>query len=100
MKGKNQLQKTKTKELIPITNTQPTPNISRDLYDSKFCARCWVNGLIKKWRIVFKYSYSARCCGKCIDELGGVGETAEWLSKNASFDSKGNLYFPKNTGVN
>jgi len=94
---KNQPQK--TKGLILITNSQPKQNISRQLYEPKYCPKCWTNGLIKKWRIVFKYSYSARCCGKCIDDLGGIGEAAEWLKKYATFDAKGNIYFPKKEEV-
>ncbi len=63
------------------------------IYDKKTCAHCGINGTVRKATIIFKYSYSAKCCYYCIDKLGGIENTRTWLEKNAKFNSNGNLLF-------
>jgi hypothetical protein len=76
-------------------NTDATQNISRELYNRKFCACCGINGITKKITLHLKYSYRARLCFYCIEKLEGIENARTWLEKNASYDAKGNIYFPK-----
>jgi len=67
--------------------------MKKELYNKKHCAYCGVNGTVKKARLVFKYSNSARCCYYCIEKLGGVENMREWLEKHVKFDNQGNFWF-------
>jgi len=62
-------------------------------YENKTCAHCGVNGIVKKFRIVFKYSNSAKCCFYCIEKLGGIKNMREWLEQHAHFNNLGQYWF-------
>lgn len=67
--------------------------MKKEIYDKKYCAHCGVNGTVKKARLVFKYSNSARCCYYCIEKLGGIENTREWLEKHVQFSPNGKFWF-------
>jgi len=64
-------------------------------YDKKKCACCGVNGTVRKYTLVFKYSNSARCCYYCIEKLGGVENARMWLEQHALFNGKGEFWFER-----
>lgn len=63
------------------------------IYDKKTCAHCGVNGTVKKFSLVFKYSNSAKCCFYCIEKLGGIENTRAWLEGHARFNRFGQFWF-------
>ena len=67
--------------------------MKKETYNKKTCAYCGVNGTVKKARLVFKYSNSARCCYYCIEKLGGIEYMRTWLEKHVQFNSNGTFYF-------
>lgn len=66
-----------------------------ELYDKKRCACCGINGTVRKYTLVFKYSNSAKCCYYCIEQLGGIENARTWLEQHAIFNTKGGFWFEK-----
>jgi hypothetical protein len=62
-------------------------------YEMKTCAHCGVNGTVKKFKLIFRYSYAAKCCFYCIEKLGGIENTRKWLEKHAQFNNNGQYWF-------
>jgi len=63
------------------------------IYDKKTCAHCRVNGTVKKFKLIFNYSYTAKCCYYCIEKLGGIESTRKWLEQNSHYNNKGQYWF-------
>ena len=67
--------------------------MKKEPYNKKTCAHCGINGTVKKARLIFKYSNSARCCYYCIEKLGGIENAREWLEKHVQFSHDGSFHF-------
>lgn len=76
-----------------------TDSTGLEYNSSRFCYRCRVNGSVRKWKFIFRYSYSAFLCAPCVQELGGSALAREWLEQNARFSKTGALLFPDQNKV-
>lgn len=62
-------------------------------YNKKTCACCGVNGIVKKFSLVFKYNNTAKCCFYCIEKLGVIENMRVWLEKHVRFNNLEQFWF-------
>lgn len=72
-------------------NNSNSELINTPLDFKKHCCKCGVNGSVRKWTFVFRYSFKAKLCLPCIESIGSPLLAKEWLEKNCLFDKTGNL---------
>lgn len=78
-----------------MNNIHPSQNKNTGAqpHTGKTCVRRGINGSIRKYKFVFRRSYTARLCFPCIESLGGSANALVWLEQNAIFDSCGGVPF-------
>jgi hypothetical protein len=74
-----------------MTNYYPLENKSRGAYEGKTCYRCGINGSIRKYNFVVKYSFKIRLCCFCIEKLGGSVGASQWAEENVIFNKEGKI---------
>lgn len=64
-------------------------------YSGNVCAKCSVNGSVRKYTFVFRKRYKAKLCAPCIQTIGGSQHAADWLDKHVIFTALHKFYFSK-----